>query len=255
MKKYKITKNWNLRVVIIIILSIILIILSSILFAKTSAETQPVFSGNGSILSTEKVDIINPIKEVVSNIASQTVEELKLLHPIVNVTPTNDYVYTTESLRYRIGPGTTYEILGIMPSGEEIYRIGICENGWSKVFIDNLECFMSTDYLSVEPPKPATPSVSTLTYATYSPEYLMNMGVVYDGGWRYTWYSERVLPGGGLNIPGRWSDGNFVRDENGYICVASSDLAKGTILETPWGTAKVYDCGCASGTIDMYVSW
>lgn len=94
------------------------------------------------------------------------------------------------------------------------------------------------------------------TYSTtYSPEYLMNMGVVYDGGWRYTWYSEKVLPGSGLNIPGRWSDGNFVRDGEGYICVASEDFAKGTVLETPWGTAKVYDCGCAHGTIDMYVSW
>lgn len=94
------------------------------------------------------------------------------------------------------------------------------------------------------------------TYSTtYSPEYLMNMGVVYDGGFRYTWYSERVLPGGGLNIPGRWSDGNFVRDGEGYICVASEDFAKGTVLETPWGTAKVYDCGCAHGTIDVYTSW
>lgn len=88
-----------------------------------------------------------------------------------------------------------------------------------------------------------------------SPRELRTMGVIYSGGWRYTWYSENVLPGGGLNIPGRWSDGDFVRDGDGYLCVASSDLAWGTVIETPWGTAKVYDCGCDSGTIDMYVSW
>ena len=94
------------------------------------------------------------------------------------------------------------------------------------------------------------------TYTTtYSPDYLRTMGVVYDGGFRYTWYSERVLPGGGLNIQGRWSDGNFVRDGDGYICVASEDFAKGTVLETPWGMAKVYDRGCAHGTIDVYTSW
>lgn len=88
-----------------------------------------------------------------------------------------------------------------------------------------------------------------------SPSELRVMGVIYSGGWRYTWYSENVLPGGGLNIPGRWSDGDFVRDGDGYLCVASSDLAWGTVIDTPWGAAKVYDSGCDSGTIDMYVSW
>ncbi len=81
-------------------------------------------------------------------------------------------------------------------------------------------------------------------------------GVVYYNGHRETYYSQRVLPGGGLHIPGRHvaSDGT-IRDENGYICVASSDLAKGTVVETSLGTAKVYDCGCASGTIDIYTDW
>ena len=63
------------------------------------------------------------------------------------------------------------------------------------------------------------------------------------------------MPGKGLKIPGRYSDGNFVRDENGYICLASSDLPKGTVVDTPFGKGKVYDTGCPSGTIDVYVSW
>lgn len=92
--------------------------------------------------------------------------------------------------------------------------------------------------------------------AGYStPEDLKTMGEIYDSGWRYTWYSENVLPGGGLDIPGRYSDGNFVRDGDGNLCVASSDLPQGTIVNTPWGTGKVYDSGCDSGTLDMYVSW
>ena len=89
----------------------------------------------------------------------------------------------------------------------------------------------------------------------YTPEDLRFHGVIYWGNYKFTWYSEKVLPGGGLNIPGRWSDGNFVRDIDNYICVASSDLPKGTIVDTPWGIAKVYDCGCSSGVIDIYVSW
>lgn len=81
-------------------------------------------------------------------------------------------------------------------------------------------------------------------------------GVVYYNGHRETYYSQKVLPGGGLNIPGRHvaSDGT-IRDADGYICVASSDLPWGSIVETSLGTGKVYDCGCASGTIDVYTDW
>ena len=81
-------------------------------------------------------------------------------------------------------------------------------------------------------------------------------GVESDGVYRYTWYSQRVLPGGGLSIPGRHVDGNgYVVDGDGRICVASSDLPYGTELDTPYGKAVVYDSGCASGTIDVYCNW
>lgn len=81
-------------------------------------------------------------------------------------------------------------------------------------------------------------------------------GVVYYNGHRETYYSQNVLPGYGLNIPGRHvaADGT-VRDADNYICVASSDLAKGTVVETSLGTGKVYDSGCASGTVDIYTNW
>ena len=82
-------------------------------------------------------------------------------------------------------------------------------------------------------------------------------GVKQWNGWRWTWYSERVLPGGGLNIPGRHTDeSGYVCDEDGYICLASGSLKKGTVVETPFGReGKVYDSGCASGTLDVYVNW
>lgn len=71
-----------------------------------------------------------------------------------------------------------------------------------------------------------------------------------------TYYSQRVLPGGGLNIPGRHvaSDGT-IRDSDGYIVVASDDYSKGTVVETSLGTGKVYDCGSGSGNIDIYTDW
>lgn len=81
-------------------------------------------------------------------------------------------------------------------------------------------------------------------------------GVNYYNGRKETWYSQRVLPGGGLNIPGRHvADDGTVRDGDGYVCVAASDLKKGTVVETSLGTGKVYDSGCAAGTTDIYTNW
>ena len=93
-------------------------------------------------------------------------------------------------------------------------------------------------------------------YSGGSPDDFQTAGVVYDDGTTYTWYSENVLPGGGLDIPGRSvNEDGYVVDEDGNLCVASSDYDKGTVLDTPVGTAVVYDSGCASGTVDVYTSW
>lgn len=96
-------------------------------------------------------------------------------------------------------------------------------------------------------------------YSSYNGNF-QSAGVVYgDDGTRYTWYSQNVLPGGGLtelNENGRYVDENgYVRDGDGYIAVASSDHEQGTVLDTPFGAAKVYDSGCDSGTIDVYTDF
>lgn len=93
--------------------------------------------------------------------------------------------------------------------------------------------------------------------AIYSSGYFRQMGVIHWGGWRWTWYSQRVLPGNGLNIPGRHVDSNgYVCDKDDRICLASSVLGRHTVIDTPFGKqGKIYDCGCPSNTIDVYVSW
>ena len=104
-------------------------------------------------------------------------------------------------------------------------------------------------------PVPVTPSENG-TPSDSGGALTPSKGVVYFNGHRETYYSQKVLPGGGLNIPGRHvaPDGT-IRDADGFICVASSDLPWGSIVETSLGTGKVYDCGCASGTIDVYTDW
>ncbi len=80
-------------------------------------------------------------------------------------------------------------------------------------------------------------------------------GVNYFNGHKETWYTMREWKGN-LGIPGMYigSDG-IVRDCDGYICVASDDYPKGTIIETSLGTGKVYDCGPGSGIVDIYTDW
>ena len=82
-------------------------------------------------------------------------------------------------------------------------------------------------------------------------------GVIYYENWKWTWYSQKVLPGEGLDIPGRHVDSNgYICDENGYICLASSSLSKGTVINTPFGKkGKIYDCGCAVNVIDVYTNF
>lgn len=91
----------------------------------------------------------------------------------------------------------------------------------------------------------------------YSPEDLQIMGVIDWGGWTWTYYSEKVLPGEGLYLPGRNTDENgFICDGDGYICLASTALSWGTIVDTPFEKqGKVYDSGCDSHILDVYVSW
>ena len=77
-------------------------------------------------------------------------------------------------------------------------------------------------------------------------------------GHHETWYSTKEDCGQttAVPIPGKHvADDGTIRDEDGYICVASSDLKMYSIVMTSVGPGKVYDTGCSSGTIDVYTNW
>lgn len=101
----------------------------------------------------------------------------------------------------------------------------------------------------------STSSSSSGSYSgDYSGDYysFMRDGAVYSNGNKYTYYSQSVLPGGGLDIPGRHTEGGFVKDGDGYIVIAN-DKANGTVVDTPWGQGKVYDSGTSGDHYDVYV--
>lgn len=94
----------------------------------------------------------------------------------------------------------------------------------------------------------------TKTFMLYTLRQFMVKGVVNWNGMKFTYYSQSVLPGGGLRIPGRHvNEAGYVADKDGYIVLAS-DKPMGTIIDTPFGyKGKVYDRGVSGNHYDVYI--
>lgn len=79
--------------------------------------------------------------------------------------------------------------------------------------------------------------------------------VLFNGHYE-TWYSQKRLPGRGLNIPGRHVTGDgLVRDGNGLICVATTLVGMGQQIATSLGPGKRYDTCNTPNTVDIYTNW
>lgn len=106
---------------------------------------------------------------------------------------------------------------------------------------------------------------SSPTTGTIDGSFFKKIGVINENGWRYTWYSSNVLH--------HYRTSEWTPDENGVYrdsagnvvvaCVAEVDqdgeivryVNQGETVPTPFGIGKVYDSGCAAGTIDVYVNF
>lgn len=86
------------------------------------------------------------------------------------------------------------------------------------------------------------------------PADFQSCGVKYYNGHRFTYYSSSVLHHYRTN---EWTPDNlgFYRDSDGYLVVAADFISQGSLINTPWGVGKKYDCGAGSNTVDMYVNW
>lgn len=126
-----------------------------------------------------------------------------------------------------------------------------------------VEVATSGDYTLIEENEPdlveenySEPYIPTC-WQKYSCDRFKTLGRVQYGEYTYTWYSQRVLPGGGLNIPERHlNEYGLVVDKDEYVVLASDDFFKGAILNTPIGIkGKVYDAGSGVGNLDIYCDW
>ena len=121
------------------------------------------------------------------------------------------------------------------------------------------EVVPSSTYTYTEP----TYQSYTPTYSepTYTQQYQQNgSGLTKEGGVNQyngrteTWYSSNVLYH--YRTP-EWTAGadGVYRDADGYVVVAASDVPMGSVIDSSYGPAKVYDTGCAAGVTDIYTNW
>lgn len=109
----------------------------------------------------------------------------------------------------------------------------------------------------VENQQEETEEKNITTEKLYSLQYFRYYGIIKWEGYKFSYYSQKVLPGYGLKIPGRHvNDDGYVSDKDGYIVVAHKNAPKGSVIDTPFGyKAKVYDrcSGCALNQYDVYI--
>lgn len=149
--------------------------------------------------------------------------------------------------------------ISIKSKGSKIHAVKIgnyyryYDNGTRLIHAGNI----SSSYVAARQDK--LPTIASTSSSNSPKLYTLNQfrfkGVVNWGGYKYTFYSQRVLPGRGLKIPGRHvnADG-YVADKDGYIVIANSSRPKGTVVPTPFGyMGKVYDRGVYGNHLDVYV--
>lgn len=198
-------------------------VFGNLIFAKHDIAAAAI-AGKREMISTNIPDIASPS-------VAEAVEV-----PQAAITPAVDITTTSEEVESAIPMETYYD-----PTSEE-----------SEVYSDQT---YDPDSFYFDPDKGFHIPAGTTIAAT---DFIRNGKYFDDNNTTYTYYPESVLPGGGLEIPGRHTDEDgYICDADGYICIASDDLPKGTIVEIPFGsgTGVVYDTGSGSGNLDIYTSW
>ena len=71
-----------------------------------------------------------------------------------------------------------------------------------------------------------------------------------------SWYSQKIFPGGGLNIPGRHVDyRGIICDKDGYVCVATKLVAMHNAINTSLGIGQRYDTCASDNHVQIYTDW
>ena len=226
----------------LIILFIIIFIIGFIIIVfaggQKKSEHLELESSVSVVIDTKSIEVVEPTTEEITEVEEETAE----IQTKSNKEVAKDVIN------------------GLYGNGEERYK-KLKEEGYDP---DKIQAIVDKKMAKVTPTVTAQPEYyesnnnDNVNYDYSSGVLNPYVGVVFFNGHKETYYSQKVLPGGGLNIPGRHvAEDGTIRDGDGYICVAAdpSYLPYGAIVETSLGTGKVYDSGCDYGTIDIYTNW
>lgn len=211
----------------------------------TLEKTYEKVTKNGIIVSNEKVSERITKLPVTEKILEGTREVVKEEIENKTITKENNSMFIGETK--------------IVQEGHKGLKEFVYENdGDNRVLISEEVIKDPKDRIIEKGTKKKDKKSSVATSQKYTLSQFKHNGVVHYGGKKYTYYSQSVLPGGGLKIPGRHvnSDG-YIADKDGYIVVASNrNIAKGTVIDTPFGyKGKVYDtcASCTKNWFDIYI--
>ena len=104
------------------------------------------YNNQDAYMWSEYISTTKPVEE-------KPVEEKPVEEKPVEVKPVyekvNQTVYATTDVNVRTGPSTSYDIYKTLSKGDSVTRVGIGDNGWSKISLNNKEYFVkSRFYLS-----------------------------------------------------------------------------------------------------------
>ena len=149
-------------VVLIMLIFAMAMLIYMIISDSIGVSTIPVI-GNimENIANENKQDIsientTNEIKNSITN-EEKNIEKQEDVEPNYNVvagnyTEVNEMVYATTNVNIRAFDNASCDKKGLLQSDEPITRIGIGDNGWSRVVFNENEAYVASNYLTNEKP-------------------------------------------------------------------------------------------------------
>ena len=142
--------------------------------SASSTTTSSTTSPSGTITTTSilttttsKTDSITESESssesttTVTTMASTTTTAKRVTTTSIKVSAYDAIMYANKDANIRSGNGTQYDIVHTVKKNTSIRIIGICENGWYKVTVNDIEGYMSSTVLGDE--KVTTTSTTTTT--------------------------------------------------------------------------------------------
>ena len=198
---------------------------------------------------------VDESSQVLTTTSVQTTAAVKKKSKVKKCEPYRLYVKHKKT-KVRSKPNKKANVVKKFSVGKKV-KVTAKSGNWRKVGKNK---WVHKNHLSKKDPIPRYNGVKLQYSAKYNVtdnRLTRSKGVVHYKGHKETWYSQKVLPGGGLKIPGRHvADDGTIRDKDGYICIAANYVSRGSRMMTSLGPGKVYDCGSMTGQwIDIYTNW